>query len=224
MGKIIGIDLGTTNSVVAVTEGREPKVIPNEEGARLTPSVVAWDDRGEVHVLQGERAEARSNRTLGRFHLDGIVPAPRGVPEIEIQNLVRDAQQHEADDRRRREEIERRNRLDNPSYTLENTLKESRDKIPEGDVATLTEAIAEARRAVEKQDDAAVTERPWPGSRKRVSSRRVAPLREGPERGWAAARGRRPASLGDSRKGRRDRRRARRARVAPGRAVSHVSS
>lgn len=158
MGKIIGIDLGTTNSVVAVMEGREPKVIPNEEGARLTPSVVAWDDRGEVHVLQGERAEARSNRTLGRFHLDGILPAPRGVPEIEIQKLVRDAQQHEADDRRRREEIERRNRLDNPSYTLENTLKESRDKIPEGDVATLTEAIAEARRAVEKQDDAAVTE------------------------------------------------------------------
>jgi molecular chaperone DnaK len=149
----------------------------------------------EVHVLQGERAEARSNRTLGRFHLDGILPAPRGVPKIEvafdidangilsvhasdlatgkaqrititaagglkedeIQNLVRDAQAHEADDRRRREEIERRNRLDNLAYTLEKTLTESRDKIPAADVATLTEAVAEARRAVEKQDDAAVT-------------------------------------------------------------------
>jgi molecular chaperone DnaK len=43
MGKIIGIDLGTTNSVVAVMEGGEPKVITNEEGARTTPSVVAWD-------------------------------------------------------------------------------------------------------------------------------------------------------------------------------------
>jgi molecular chaperone DnaK len=149
----------------------------------------------EVHVLQGERAEARENRTLGRFHLDGILPAPRGVPKIEvafdidangilsvhardlatgkdqrititasgglkedeIQNLVRDAESHEADDRRRREEIERRNKLDTLSYTLEKTLTESRDKIPEADRTTLTEAIAEARRAVEKQDDAAVT-------------------------------------------------------------------
>ena len=52
MGKIIGIDLGTTNSVVAIMEGREPKVIVNEEGSRTTPSVVAWDDKGEVLVGQ----------------------------------------------------------------------------------------------------------------------------------------------------------------------------
>ncbi len=52
MGKIIGIDLGTTNTVVAIMEGKEPKVIANEEGARLTPSVVAWDDKGEVLVGQ----------------------------------------------------------------------------------------------------------------------------------------------------------------------------
>ena len=44
MAKIIGIDLGTTNSVVAIMEGKEPKVIVNEEGDRLTPSIVAWDD------------------------------------------------------------------------------------------------------------------------------------------------------------------------------------
>ncbi|MBO6935364.1 MAG: molecular chaperone DnaK [Deltaproteobacteria bacterium] len=50
MGKIIGIDLGTTNSVVAVMEGKEPKVIVNEEGDRLTPSVVAWNDEDEVLV------------------------------------------------------------------------------------------------------------------------------------------------------------------------------
>jgi molecular chaperone DnaK len=50
MGKIIGIDLGTTMSVVATVEGGEPKVITNEEGERLTPSVVAWDERGRVLV------------------------------------------------------------------------------------------------------------------------------------------------------------------------------
>ena len=52
MAKIIGIDLGTTNSVVAVMEGSEPKVIVNSEGDRITPSIVAWDDQGEVLVGQ----------------------------------------------------------------------------------------------------------------------------------------------------------------------------
>jgi molecular chaperone DnaK len=61
MGKIIGIDLGTTNSVVAIMEGKEPKVIPNEEGGRLTPSVVAWDDKGEVLVGQIARRQAITN-------------------------------------------------------------------------------------------------------------------------------------------------------------------
>jgi len=61
MGKIIGIDLGTTNSVVAIMDGKEPKVIPNEEGARLTPSVVGWDDKGEVLVGQIARRQAITN-------------------------------------------------------------------------------------------------------------------------------------------------------------------
>ena len=61
MGKIIGIDLGTTNSVVAIMEGKDPKVIPNEEGGRLTPSVVAWDDKGEVLVGQIARRQAITN-------------------------------------------------------------------------------------------------------------------------------------------------------------------
>ena len=61
MGRIIGIDLGTTNSVVAIMDGKEPKVITNEEGARLTPSVVAFDDRGEVLVGQIARRQAITN-------------------------------------------------------------------------------------------------------------------------------------------------------------------
>ena len=61
MGKIIGIDLGTTNSVVAVMEGKEANVIVNEEGARTTPSVVAWDDKGEILVGTIAKRQAVTN-------------------------------------------------------------------------------------------------------------------------------------------------------------------
>ena len=75
--KIIGIDLGTTNSVVAVMEGKEPKVIANKEGNRLTPSVVAFNDKGETLVGDTARRQAVTNpkrtiysikRFMGRRH------------------------------------------------------------------------------------------------------------------------------------------------------------
>ena len=75
--KIIGIDLGTTNSVVAVMEGSEPKVIPNPEGNRLTPSVVAFTDKNETIVGEPARRQAVTNpkrtvysakRFMGRRH------------------------------------------------------------------------------------------------------------------------------------------------------------
>jgi molecular chaperone DnaK len=75
--KIIGIDLGTTNSVVAVMEGGEPKVIPNQEGNRLTPSVVAFTDKGEILVGEPAKRQAVTNpkrtvysikRFMGRRH------------------------------------------------------------------------------------------------------------------------------------------------------------
>ena len=75
--KIIGIDLGTTNSVVAVIEGGQPRVIANKEGHRLTPSVVAFLDNGEVLVGQRARNQAITNprhtifsikRFMGRRH------------------------------------------------------------------------------------------------------------------------------------------------------------
>ncbi|MCB9541966.1 MAG: molecular chaperone DnaK [Myxococcales bacterium] len=93
MGKIIGIDLGTTNSVVAVMEGGEPKVITNEEGARTTPSVVAWDKNDEVLVGQVARRQAITNpertifsvkRFMGRRHTelaDEIKRVPYHVQE-----------------------------------------------------------------------------------------------------------------------------------------------
>ncbi|MBX3035254.1 MAG: Hsp70 family protein, partial [Bdellovibrionaceae bacterium] len=61
MGKIIGIDLGTTNSVVAIMEGGEPKVLVNEEGARTTPSVVAYTKDGERLVGQIAKRQAVTN-------------------------------------------------------------------------------------------------------------------------------------------------------------------
>jgi len=61
MGKVIGIDLGTTNSVVAVMQGKDVEVIVNAEGARLTPSVVAWDDKGEILVGQVAKRQSITN-------------------------------------------------------------------------------------------------------------------------------------------------------------------
>ena len=128
----------------------------------------------EIHVLQGERTEARYNRTLGKFHLEGIMPAPRGVPKVEVTfdidangilcvhakdtatgkdqkititansglNEARDPEDGEGrrrstrrEDKERREQIERRNKLDNLCYTLEKTLGENKEKIQGQDVA-----------------------------------------------------------------------------------------
>lgn len=70
--------------------------------------------------------------------------------------MVAEAQRHEAEDTKRREEIERRNKLDTLCYTLEKTLAENRDKLADADVASLNALIAEGRRAIEQQDDALV--------------------------------------------------------------------
>ena len=140
----------------------------------------------EVHVLQGERPMARDNKTLGRFHLDGIPPAPRGVPQIEvtfdidangivhvlakdratgkenkititsssglskedIAKAVKEAQEHESEDKARREEIEVRNRADSLAYGTEKSLKDLGEKVPadvrtdlEGKIKALKDAL-----------------------------------------------------------------------------------
>ena len=148
----------------------------------------------EIHVLQGERAESRYNRTLGKFHLEGILPAPRGVPKVEvtfdidangilsvmakdtatgkdqkititansglneeqIKKMVRDAEENEAADKERREQIDRRNRLEQLCYQLDKTISENKEKLPAGDVTLLEGLIRDGRAAVEKQDDEAV--------------------------------------------------------------------
>src|SRR5678810_364818 len=104
MGKVIGIDLGTTNSVVAVMEGGSPLVVPNQEGSRLTPSVVAFTKEGEVLVGQVAKRQAITNpentifsikRFMGRRYEEveqetklvpyRVVPAPNGDVRIEIR-------------------------------------------------------------------------------------------------------------------------------------------
>ncbi|NWG13635.1 MAG: molecular chaperone DnaK [Acidobacteria bacterium] len=141
----------------------------------------------EIHVLQGERAMARDNRTLGKFHLVGIPPAPRGIPQIEvtfdidangivnvsakdlgtnkeqkititassgltkdeIERMTRDAQSHADEDKRNREKIEARNRLDSLVYQTEKILKENRDKVSDSDASALDSAISRAKQTLE---------------------------------------------------------------------------
>jgi molecular chaperone DnaK len=142
----------------------------------------------EIHVLQGERPMARDNRTLGRFHLVGIPPAQRGVPQIEvtfdidangivnvsakdngtgkeqkititsssglnkddIDKMVKEAESHADEDKRKREEIEAKNRADSTVYQVEKALSENRGKISEADAKAVDAALADAKKALEE--------------------------------------------------------------------------
>ena len=148
----------------------------------------------EVHVLQGERPLARDNRTLGRFQLIGIPPAPRGVPQIEVtfdidangivnvsakdlgtgkeqkititassglskdevERMMKDAESHAEEDRRRRDEIEVRNRADQAVYAAEKMLQDMGDKLAASDKSALENAIGELKTAVSSNDTAAM--------------------------------------------------------------------
>ena len=106
MGKIIGIDLGTTNSCVAVMEGGEPVVIPNSEGARTTPSVVAFTKDGERLVGQVAKRQAITNpdrtvisikREMGSAHkvnIDGKTYTPQEISAMILQKLKADAESY----------------------------------------------------------------------------------------------------------------------------------
>ena len=143
----------------------------------------------DVVVLQGERELAADNRQLARFRLEGIAPAPRGVPQIEvtfdidangilnvsardkstgaeqrvtieestnldqteIERMVREAQEHSAEDRRRREEIDARNELDSLAYQADTLVKELQDQLPVNEKARAEQLIADARQLVDEQ-------------------------------------------------------------------------
>jgi molecular chaperone DnaK len=143
-----------------------------------------------IHVLQGERSMAADNRTLGRFELVGIPPAPRGMPQIEvtfdidangivhvsakdlgtgkeqsikitassglseaeIQKLVREADSHAEEDKKKKELIEARNQADAMAYGVEKNIKEFGDKVDASEKAKIEDAIARVKKAIEGDD------------------------------------------------------------------------
>jgi molecular chaperone DnaK len=143
----------------------------------------------DIVVLQGERELAADNRQLARFRLEGIRPAPRGVPQIEVtfdvdangilhvtardkdtgaeqavtisettnldqaevDRMLREAQEHAAEDKRRREEIDARNELDSLAYRAEQLVGELQDRLPVHEKARAEQLIADARQAIEEQ-------------------------------------------------------------------------
>ncbi|MFB0566847.1 MAG: molecular chaperone DnaK [Candidatus Aminicenantaceae bacterium] len=144
----------------------------------------------EINVLQGEREMAANNRTLGRFHLDGIPPAPRGVPKIEvtfdidangilhvsakdmgtgkqqaititghsgldekeIDNMVKDAESHAEEDKKRRELIDAKNQADQMVYSLEKLMRENKDKIPQDEASKIQSEIDNTKKAIESEN------------------------------------------------------------------------
>jgi molecular chaperone DnaK len=144
----------------------------------------------EIHVLQGEREMANDNKTIGRFHLTGIPPAPRGIPQIEvifdidangilnvsakdkatgkeqsirieassglteqeIQKMVKDAQAHAGEDKRKREQIDTRNRADQLAYETEKNLKELADKIDPDTRAKVEAALSRVKEALKSDN------------------------------------------------------------------------
>ncbi len=148
----------------------------------------------EILVLQGERPMAADNRTLGRFHLTDIPPAPRGVPQVEvtfdidangilnvsakdkgtgkshrititassgltkddIEKMKKEASAHEADDKKKKEEIETRNQADNFVYSAEKTLKEAGEKVDAATKEKVEKAIASLKTALTGNDAAKI--------------------------------------------------------------------
>ncbi len=144
----------------------------------------------DIHVLQGERTMAKDNRTLGRFQLVGIPPAPRGIPQIEVtfdidangivnatakdkatgkeqsitiresgalseeerEKMVKGAEEHAEEDKKKRELIEAKNQADNIIYATEKALKDYGDKVSESERSSIQTALNDLKKAVEAED------------------------------------------------------------------------
>ena len=101
MAKVIGIDLGTTNSCVAVMEGSTPKVIENSEGSRTTPSIVAFTDDGERLVGQPAKRQGVTNPERTFFAIKRLIGRPFEDPITQEGHGARPLQDHQGAQRRR---------------------------------------------------------------------------------------------------------------------------
>ena len=124
----------------------------------------------EIHVLQGERSMASDNKTIGRFHLDGIPAAPRGVPQIEvtfdidasglsddeIKRMKAEAEANANADKAAKERIDKINQADSMIFQTEKQLKELGDKIPADKKAPIETALNNLKEAHKSQDVAAI--------------------------------------------------------------------
>ncbi len=193
MKEVVLLDVTPLTLGVEVLGGIVAKLIPRNTTIPTKKSEIfstASDNQTtvEIHITQGEREMAKDNISLGRFHLMGIPPAPRGVPQIEvtfeidsngilnvtakdlgtgksqsitvtgstnlreedIKKMVREAELHAEEDKKKRTEAEQRNALDSLIYNSEKLLTEHGSKVPEADAGALREAIQRGREALNK--------------------------------------------------------------------------
>ena len=183
----------------------------------------------DIHILQGEREFAKDNKTLGRFELTGIPPAPRGVPQIEvtfdvdangivhvtakdlgtqkstdititsstnlseadIDRAVKEAEQYAEEDKKRKEKVDNKNKLDGMIFTIEKSMNELGDKLSADDKSQLEELVKSAKDDLASEDDdriKAATERLTNESQKifaKIYQQAAGAQGAGPEQGGA---------------------------------------
>ena len=213
------LGLETLGSVMTTLIPRNT-TIPTKKNETFTTAADSQSSV-DIHVLQGERSMAGDNKSIGRFMLDGIIPAPRGIPQIEvtfdidangilsvsaqdkgtgkeqriviqsgsgmdksdIERMVEEAQQYEADDQRRRAEVETRNQADQMVYQAEKMLNDNAEVVPQdlraevqqkidalraasasGNVTEMQNGINELNAVMQKLGEAVYSQNPPPGA------------------------------------------------------------
>jgi molecular chaperone DnaK len=193
---ILLLDVTPLSLGVETLGGVMTKIIPRNttiptKKSEVFSTAVDGQTNVEIHVLQGEREMASDNKSLGTFRLDGIPPAPRGVPQIEVvfdidangilnvtakdkgtgkeqsisitgastldksdvERMVKEAESHAAEDKARREKIDRKNQADSLAYQAEKQLQELGDKVNAADKTKVEGLVKDLRDAISKEDD-----------------------------------------------------------------------
>ncbi len=193
---ILLLDVTPLSLGVETLGGVMTKIIPRNttiptKKSEVFSTAVDGQTNVEIQVLQGEREMANDNKSFGNFRLDGIPPAPRGVPQIEVvfdidangilnvtakdkgtgkeqsisitgastldkadvERMVNEAESHAAEDKERREKIDRKNQADSLAYQAEKQLQELGDKVPSEDKTKVEGLVKELREAINKEDD-----------------------------------------------------------------------